>query len=252
MIILSSPAKTQNFAPEWQSIYKSTPEFLNQTKKINQQLNKLTINQLSELYHSSKKIAELNYTRIHSWKFEHNIQNSKPAILAYAGDIFKEMTPYSYSTKEQEYAQKSAKIISGLYGIIKAYDLIQPYRLEMKTKLKIEKFKDLYEYWQPILTQSLNSQILDQQEKYLVNLASEESYKAIKLVQLNVKIITVEFREDRNGKLENVGIFSKKARGMMLEFMIKNQIEDPLKLQKFTTKGYKFLKWENNSIFFVR
>lgn len=169
-----------------------------------------------------------------------------------AGDIFKQMTPKTYTKNEQAYAQKNVRIISGLYGIVKAYDLIQPYRLEMKAKLPIGNSKDLYEFWQAPLTSSLIKDIESNKDEYFVNAASEESFKSIDLVKLPVKIITVEFRERRKGELVNVAIYSKTARGMIIEFMIKHNVQKPEDLEKFNTKGYKFLKWEGNNIFFVR
>lgn len=252
MLVITAPAKTQDFKTEWSSKYSTQSLFLKETNQIVETLKKYPVSKLAKLYHSSNEIAELNFERINKWELKHTNKNSKPAILAYAGDIFKQMTPKTYTESEQEYAQKHVRIISGLYGIVKAYDLIQPYRLEMKAKLKVGKSKDLYTFWKPVLTKALQDEVKNNDDEYFVNAASEESFKSIDLEALGAKIITTEFRENRNGKLVNVSIFSKKARGMIIEYMVKNNVKTPKDLEGFNLHGYKFVKWEGNSIFYMR
>ncbi len=252
MLIITAPAKTFDFTSPTTQIKPTLPLFLNQAAEINQSLQQYSIKELQKLMHVSQPIAEENHKRFGQWNKKHTQQNARPALFFYKGDIYKEMHPEKYSHQQLNYAQKSLRIMSGFYGTVRPFDLIQAYRLEMKTKLKVQKSKDLYDFWKYIITREFIQEITEAKHRYLLNLASEEYSSVIDLPKLPCTVIKVEFGEKRGDKIENVAIYSKKARGMMIEYCIINTVEDPKDLRGFHTKGYRFLGEKNNTITFIR
>lgn len=253
MLVITSPAKTQDFS-DWQNLGEidknliSEPEFLNEADEINEILKTKSKSDLQKLMNISEKLADLNFDRFEKWDKNHKENNSKPAVLAYKGDIYRELNPLTYSKDQQKYANETLRIITGFYGFLKPYDLMQAYRLEMKIKLENKKGKDLYEFWKSKLTKEINNS----NSEILVDLASEEYSKAINFEELSKKVIKIEFRQIKQGKEKNYGIYAKKARGQFIEFMIQNLIININELKNFKTDGYSFSREESGNMFFVK
>jgi len=188
---------------------------------------------------TSEKISELNYKRNIKWSLPFNKSNSLQALLMFKGDVYKGISVKDFNKDDFLFAQKSLRILSGLYGILKPLDLIQPYRLEMGTQLQIGKHRNLYDFWGDEITNILNS---DKNNDYLINLASVEYFKSINVDNLKSKLINVSFKEKRDGKYKIIAIYSKRARGLMSRYIIKNKIIDPKSLKKFNLEDYKFNK----------
>ncbi|MDQ5951300.1 MAG: uncharacterized protein QG639_577 [Patescibacteria group bacterium] len=249
MIILSSPAKTQDFSTEWNSVVQTEPEFLAEAAKVVLVLKDMSKVELAKVMQVSPKLAELNFERYRNWSKAEHKKNGKPAILAYRGDIFKQMYPDKYTEKQQLYAQRTVRFLTGLYGMLRAYDLMLPYRLEMKATVPVGKFKDLNQLWAGKLTASLNRDLAAEKNPLLVDAASGEYSKPIDFGALEGPWVRVEFREK---DLRNVGILSKKARGMLLEYCIVNQVQTVEELKKFNMGGYKFLREAKHEVMFAR
>ncbi len=239
MITIISPAKSLDFSPVQFMDYYSDPEFLATTSELLAICKKLSKTEIQNLMKISDKLAELNYNR-----FEHfNNQPEKPAIYAYDGDVYENIDK-ELVAKNHDFAQKHLRIISGLYGVLKPFDLIRAYRLEMSTMLMTKNGKSckLSEYWQQAITTYFN-QLLDKQQDLstsCLNLASAEYSSAINSKNLHYPIINVHFKEYKNGKFEVIGIKAKKARGMMANFVIKHNIDKPKDLLAFNQGGYNF------------
>lgn len=252
MLIITSPAKRMDYESKWESKIITKPLFLKYSSQIASVLKKMDQKKLQKIMQISESIAELNYYRFRFWQKKHDTIGSRPAILTYNGDIFREMTPKTYTLSQQKHAQESVRIISGLYGLVRPYDLIQPYRLEMNVKVSVGKSKDLYTFWSDILTDYINEEIRQAKHKLLLNLASEEYYKAIDMTKIKgAKVLEVLFLKKKNGVDENVGILAKKARGMMIEWIIKNDIREEKDLVRFNTKGYKLKSKTSEKLVFV-
>lgn len=239
MLVLTSPAKSLDFSSKWKSVEASEPEFAADAGELVRILAGMSAKEIGDLMKISPKLSKVNLERFGEWQEMHTSISSKPAILAYVGDIFKQMKPQKYDVSEQMYAQRTIRIVSGLYGLLRAYDLIQPYRLEMKTKLAGEGFEDLYGFWGSKLTERLNTEIAEGGHELVVNLASREYAKAIDLERLNASVVTVEFKDKKDGKYKTVGILAKKARGVMMEYLVQNKIEDENGVVGFVGGGYK-------------
>jgi len=244
MLIISSSAKTLDLetpAPEGRE-----PHFLKEANKLQQRLAGMDVQALSEKLHCSERIAILNVNRMQTW----DVAEARPSIFMYKGDVYRQLTASEYSKEELEYAARSVFAMSGLYGAVGALDRIKPYRLEMKANL--EGYGHMNDYWRPLVTDYFNELIEEEGHKFLLNLASVEYSKAVDRTQLKVPIVDVQFKEERDGKLKIVGIMAKRARGMMIDFCIKNMIEDPAQLRAFNSAGYEFIGEENGSMIFAR
>jgi cytoplasmic iron level regulating protein YaaA (DUF328/UPF0246 family) len=236
MLVLLSPSKTQNFEPLSQKLKCSLPAYKAEILQLIATLQDLNQNEIGRLMSISPKLAELNYLRFRNFKSEFNLATSKPALFAFEGDVYTDIEVSQYSDKELEFANHTLRILSGLYGILKPLDLIQPYRLEMKTKLKTSQYKDLYQFWDNKITKILNQQESD----LIINLASEEYFKVIQPKDLKAKLVQVSFKENKAGTYKIVAIYAKKARGTMANFIVKNQITDLEKIKKFNLDRYSF------------
>lgn len=236
MIVLLSPSKTQNFEPATIPLKTSEPTFTQEIHQLVQNLRKLSQADLQKLMSISSNLAELNYIRFQSFQENFTNQNSKPALFTFEGDVYTDIEVSTYNQEELKFANQRLRIISGLYGILKPLDLIQPYRLEMKTKLQTEKAKDLYTFWNTKLADTLNQENPD----YIINLASEEYFKAIKPTLIKAPIVNVTFKENKNGTYKIIAIYAKKARGTMANFIVKNQLTKLEQLKKFNLDGYSF------------
>lgn len=240
MLVVISPAKKLDENCDLDVISKFTvPPYLESSKKIIKALRGYSADNLSKLMNTSEKISELNYKRNIKWSLPFNKRNSLQALLMFKGDVYKGISVKDFNKDDFLFAQKSLRILSGLYGILKPLDLIQPYRLEMGTQLKIGKHRNLYDFWGDEITNILNN---DKNNDYLINLASVEYFKSINVDNLKSKLINVSFKEKRDGKYKIIAIYSKRARGLMSRYIIKNKIIDPKSLKKFNLEDYKFNK----------
>ncbi|WP_026950993.1 peroxide stress protein YaaA [Algoriphagus mannitolivorans] len=243
MLILISPAKTLDYSDP--HIQKFTqPDFGSDVKTLVQAMKKKSAREIAELMDISENLAQLNEQRYKNFQKEFSFENSKQALLAFKGDVYTKIDVDNYSFQDFEFAQNHLRILSGLYGLLKPLDLIQPYRLEMGTRLETKKGKNLYEYWGTKIAKAIN---LAAEGEPIINLASQEYFKAVDLKALKSKVITIHFKEFKNGKYQIVGFFAKQARGMMTNFAIKNKITDPEALKAFHDEGYEFSEPQSNS-----
>jgi hypothetical protein len=246
MLILSTSAKTLDFDTPYISPNTTKPQFLKQAETISQVIKQLSSDQLTQTLSISPKLGQLNYQRYQRWTSQHTITNSRPAIFAYKGEVFKPLTLHQYTSKQLEYAQKSIRIVSGLYGLLRPLDLIQSYRLEMIAKLAIGSADNLYVYWSETVTAWLNQQVKQHKHPFMLNVASQAYAKIINKKQLACSMITAEFKEKRGGKYITVPIFSKIARGYMMHYCITNQVTTLDQVKKFNLNGYTLLDQPND------
>jgi cytoplasmic iron level regulating protein YaaA (DUF328/UPF0246 family) len=238
MKILLSPAKSLDYKSDLPTLKTSEGCFLNEAQYLNNILKEKSPKELSELMNISSSLGELNYQRNNSWSLTFSSKNARQSIYAFSGDVYRGLDSYTIGEDKIDFMQKSVRIISGLYGLLKPLDLIQPYRLEMGTKMPVGDNKNLYEYWRQKITNQLNSEI-DENEPVL-NLASNEYFKAIDSKVVKSDIYTANFKQLKNGEYKTIAIFSKKARGMMTRFIIDNNITDLNDLKSFNYDGYFF------------
>lgn len=240
MIIVVSPAKSLDFETPAKTKKFSEIEFLSDSKKLMKGLKKYKPEELSELMHMSEALGELNFARNANWKPPFTPKNAKQAVFAFQGDVYQGMKAEQYSPAELNFAQKHLRILSGLYGLLKPLDLIQPYRLEMGSRFANERGKNLYEFWGLKLTDQINAELAPQKSKLLVNLASNEYFSAIKAKQVDAEIVTPVFKDFSNGKFKVISFFAKKARGEMVSYIVKNRIESAEQLTDFDIEGYRY------------
>ncbi|MEM8827772.1 MAG: peroxide stress protein YaaA [Cyanobacteria bacterium P01_G01_bin.19] len=246
MLILLSPAKTLDFTtPSKCDRPSSQPAFLADTETLVKQLRTLSAAEISTVMKISDKLGKLNAERYRAWQSNFDDASAKQALLAFQGDVYQGLDADSFNSQDFEYAQEHLRILSGLYGILRPLDLIQPYRLEMGTKLahaKLQKLSasNLYEFWQDKITDVINQQLKKLDSQIVVNLASNEYFKVVQPKLLKGEIITPIFKDWKNGKYKIVSFYAKKARGMMSAYIIKNRIEKVEDIKGFTTAGYSF------------
>ena len=240
MKILLSPAKSLDFKSDLPTSKTSSICFEKEAEYLNSILKSKNPKELSDLMSISSKIADLNYERNHSWSLPFTKSNSRQAVYAFSGDVYRGLDAYSIDSSKIDFLQNSVRIISGLYGIIKPLDLIQPYRLEMGTKLAFDSNKNLYDYWRKKITEQLNLELDD--EEPILNLASNEYFKVIDTKVIKTDVYSANFKQFKNGEFKTIAIFSKKARGMMTRFIIDNDITDITDVKSFNYDGYFFHK----------
>ena len=238
MKLVISPAKSLDFTRSLPTESNSKACFLREAESLNNILRDKSPQELSELMSISSSLGELNYQRNNSWKLPFNSSNSRQAIYAFNGDVYKGIDAYSISQDKIELMQDTVRIISGLYGLLKPLDLIQPYRLEMGTKMPIGSNKNLYEFWKRKLTDSVNQELKN--GEVFLNLASNEYIKAIDTKVLKSPMITTNFKQLKDGNYKTIAIFSKKARGLMTRYIIDNNINSIEGLKGFNSDGYLF------------
>lgn len=240
MITILSPTKSLNFTEKLEVEKFSQPVFQKESQEIMNTCKQLSENEIKKLMNISNKLLETTYARIHSWQNSFDSQNSRQAMLSYSGEVFNGLQAQTLSIKDLEFAQNHVRILSGLHGILHPLDLIQPYRLEMQTKLEIGKYKNLYQFWGDKILNSINEELENHKTKVLINLASNEYSKAVNLKKIKGKIITPVFKELKGNELKLITIYAKKARGLMTRFIIENRIDNPEYLKAFDTEGYLF------------
>jgi len=245
MIILLSPAITLDFeTPSSQSVC-TQPDFLDLSANLIQGLAAMSSDEISGLMGISPKLAEVNRSRYQDWTSSHSPENAKQAALAFKGDVYEGLRAWEFNKNDFTFAQKHLRILSGLYGILKPLDLIQAHRLEMGTLYANPAGKDLYAFWGKRLVQSINHDLTKSKSKFLVNLASQEYFKAAKEKEIETQVISPVFKDEKNGQFKIISFYAKKARGYMSAYLIKNRIKDLQGLMSFAEQGYQLNEIES-------
>lgn len=240
MLFLVSPAKALDEAPAPEQIEKTSLAFGKQAKQLMNELKQLGPVDVAQLMHLSDKLADLNYERFQAWQYPFDDKQSKQAMFLFKGDVYQGLEASSLAPKELAYLQAHLRILSGLYGLLNPLDGILPYRLEMGTKFQNAKGKDLYAFWGDQITELLNQQLAEQNSRIVVNLASNEYFKAVKKKKLNAEIITPQFKDWKNGQYKMISFYAKRARGLMARYAAVNQVEQVEDLKYFDYDGYRF------------
>ena len=240
MLIVISPAKSLDFDSPAQTAKFTVPEMLDESEKLVARLKKLSPKKLSDLMSISATLGQLNYERYQTWHRPFTPENAKQAVLAFNGDVYQGLDASTLSEAQLMQLQSKLRILSGLYGVLKPLDLMQPYRLEMGTKLKYQRSADLYAFWKSKITPKLKEALAESGSKVLINLASNEYYKSIDTKKLGAEIVTPEFKDFKNGEYKMISFFAKKARGLMTRFILENNIEKVEDLQAFDSEAYTF------------
>lgn len=240
MLAIISPAKTLDFETQIEGFEFSQPALTAYSQQLIEVCKQLAPAQLASLMSISDKLASLNAARFAEWNPNHTEQNSKAALFAFKGDVYTGLAAETLSASEVAYAQRHLRMLSGLYGLLKPLDLMQPYRLEMGTKLANPKGKDLYQFWGDTITLHLQQAIDEQGDSILVNLASDEYFSAVQPGKLSAKIVKPIFLDEKNGKFKVISFYAKKARGMMVRFMLQTQPTSIEQLKTFDFGGYWF------------
>jgi cytoplasmic iron level regulating protein YaaA (DUF328/UPF0246 family) len=240
MITVISPAKNLDFETPPATDAFTQPELLSHSEELMNVCRELTPAQISSLMKISDKLAGLNAARFSEWAQPFTPDNAKQAVFAFNGDVYGGLDASTLSATDLEYAQNHLRILSGLYGLLKPLDLMQAYRLEMGTKLENTHGKNLYAFWGSIIANKLNDELASQDAQYLVNLASNEYFKAVDKKVLNAHIITPHFKDFKNGQYKIISFYAKKARGLMARYIIENKVTQLSHLKEFTVAGYYF------------
>lgn len=235
--IVISPAKTLDWTSDLPKRTFSTPNFTEHAEKLIEVLKNYSSQEIGQLMHISTSLSQLNFDRYQEWSLDHD-KNTRPAMYAFAGDVYSGLDAYTMEKKEVDYAQKSLRILSGLYGILKPLDKIYPYRLEMGTSLPVEDKKNLYQFWGNTVVDQINEELTE--KDYLVNLASEEYFKVIPVKQLKPQLIIPAFYDYKNGKYKVISFYAKKARGSMARYIIDHSIHKISDIKNFDIDGYSF------------
>jgi uncharacterized protein len=238
MLHLISPAKTLDFETPATTAVHSQAQFLDHSQELIKDLRELTPAKVSSLMSVSEKLGALNAQRFLEWQLPFTPANAKQAVLAFKGDVYTEMEAEQFSKGDYTFAQQHLRILSGLYGLLRPLDLIQPYRLEMGTSFANARGKNLYHFWGDIITDQLNQELETQKERVVVNLASTEYWGAVNTKKLDAEVITPVFKDSKNGQYKIISFFAKKARGMMSAYIIQNKLKKAEALKNFDTAGY--------------
>lgn len=238
MKIVISPAKSLDFETVLPTSKYSESLFLKESRKVHTVLKQKTPQELSDLMAISDKLADLNWQRNQNWKTPFTPENARPAVFSFAGDVYTGLDSYTMSAEKIADLQDRLRILSGLYGLLKPLDLIQPYRLEMGTKMVVGSHKNLYDFWKTTLTKALNKEL--KKDELFLNLASNEYSSAVDFKALKVPVITPEFKDYKDGKLKIISFFAKKARGLMVRYIIDTNAQTIEDLKGFDYEGYQF------------
>jgi cytoplasmic iron level regulating protein YaaA (DUF328/UPF0246 family) len=247
MLTVISPAKTLDFESPATTRKSTQPLFLERSAALVDDARNMSPDDIRELMGVSEKIAELNHQRFMNWGTPFTLDNAKQSVLAFKGDVYTGLEAETLSTAQLNFAQKHLCILSGLYGMLRPLDLMQPYRLEMGLKFANSGGKNLYEFWGEDITAAISAQLKKSGSKVLVNLASNEYFKAVQPGALDAEVITPVFKDYKNGKYKIISFFAKKARGQMARFIIEGGLNEPAQLKKFKTGGYRYSKAESSA-----
>ena len=235
MLAIISPSKTQDFSSCDINSFTQTRQ-LDHTQELVNILRNKTQRQISKIMSLSDKLSKLNFDRFQAFKTSFSLDNSKQALLAFKGDVYNGINASSFSLKDLDFAQKNVRMLSGLYGVLRPLDLIQPYRLEMGTKLSNAQGNNLYDFWGSDISKILN----EDEKKLIVNLASNEYFKAIDKKILKAQILDIVFKEKKKDTYKVIGIYAKRARGLMINYIIRKRLTDAEALKDFSDEGYRF------------
>jgi len=245
MLVVLSPAKTLDFKTPAPISTFSQSTLLNQSQLLIKRCQKLSLQDIASLMKVSDKIAGLNVARFTQWKIPFSLDNAKQALFAFQGDVYTGLQADTLSPETLDYAQQHLRMLSGLYGVLKPLDLMQPYRLEMGIRLDNERGTNLYQFWGSIITEELNKTLQTQDEAVLINLASNEYFKSVKKNELQGTIITPIFKDQKNGQYKVISFYAKKARGVMARYIMEQQLTTAEQLKAFAEEGYYFVETES-------
>lgn len=246
MIFLLSPAKTLDFTPAASALPHTECRFLQQSAQLISQLRQLTAGDIASLMGISPQLAQLNFTRFHTWELPFAEPEAKEAILAFKGDVYTGLDAANAGKDALLYLCANVRILSGLYGLLRPTDSILPYRLEMSTPFANNKGANLYQFWGESISMALRADI-EQNDGVLINLASNEYYKSVKPKLLNARIITPEFKDEKDGVFKIISFYAKKARGLMCRFAAERRLSDPEDLKLFDCEGYFYDESESSA-----
>jgi cytoplasmic iron level regulating protein YaaA (DUF328/UPF0246 family) len=254
MLMVVSPAKDLDYQTPAPNVSATEPTLLAHSSELIKVCRKLKPLQLSQLMHISDKLAGLNAARFADWQLPFTAENAKPALFAFNGDVYQGLDAASLTAEQVQYAQQKLRILSGLYGVLKPLDLMQPYRLEMGTSLANKRGQNLYQFWGDIVTTELNQQLEQLNAPMLLDLASQEYFKVVRPKLLARPVMKVQFRDFKNGDYKIISFFAKKARGLMARYVITEQIDQPSGLKDFNLGGYQFnaAASSNSELVFLR
>jgi cytoplasmic iron level regulating protein YaaA (DUF328/UPF0246 family) len=253
MIIVLSPAKSLDYETPPHVKKHTLPEFANEAAELIGELRRLSPPQIASLMRISDPLAHLNFQRYADWSPGFSTENAKQAVLAFNGDVYEGFDAKSLSAADLDYAQQHVRVLSGLYGLLRPLDLLQPYRLEMGTRFANGRGKDLYAFWGERITHALNVQLHQNcgAARVLVNCASEEYFKSVKPKLLDAPVITPVFEDWKGGRYKIISFHAKRARGLMARYVVENRIEAPLALKHFACEGYAFDAAASNDATYV-
>lgn len=240
MLIVVSPAKTLDYDSPQPAVPMTEPRLLEDSERLVARARQLSPADLASLMKVSDKIAHLNVERFAQWSRPFNQDNAKPAAFAFKGDVYTGLDIASFDADQLQEAQTRFRMLSGLYGVLRPLDLMQPYRLEMGTRLSTERGSNLYQFWGDIITEQLNRDMDEADTSILVNLASNEYFKAVNKKQLAGQVVEPVFQDEKNGQYKVISFYAKKARGLMAAWIVKNRIAAPQDLKDFNVAGYRF------------
>lgn len=240
MLILISPAKTLDYQSPLATERYTQPALLEHSQQLIKTARTLSAPQIKKLMGISDKLADLNATRFHDWQPDFTPENARQALLAFKGDVYTGLQAETFSDEDFDFAQRHLRMLSGLYGVLRPLDLMQPYRLEMGIRFENERGKDLYQFWGDIITDTLNEALAQQGDEIVVNLASDEYFRAVKPKKLNARIIKPVFLDEKNGTFKVISFYAKKARGLMSRYIIEQRLTKPEQLTGFDREGYFF------------
>lgn len=240
MLIVLSPAKTLDYESPLQTEEHTLPDFIPRSAELVSVLRQLPPADIASLMKISDPLAQLNAGRFADWSRQVTLNNARPAVLAFNGDVYEGLSASSLKPRQLQWAQKHLRILSGLYGVLKPLDLMQPYRLEMGTRLPTPRGKDLYAFWGQEITEALNAVLEENHSPALVNLASEEYFKSVRPASLKVPVIAPVFEDWKGGQYKIISFHAKRARGLMARFAIEKKITQPEGLKQFDTEAYRF------------
>ena len=252
MLLVISPAKSLDFESRPTTRKFSQPMFLDDARLLIDRLKDLSPGEISDLMGISTKLGELNCDRYNEWALPFTADNAKQAALAFRGDVYQGMQAWDYSERDFTWAQRRVRILSGLYGVLKPLDLIQPYRLEMGVSLTNPRGRNLYEFWGDRISESLGQELEGHRSKFLVNLASNEYWDVLDPRRVGARrIVRPVFKDLKNGRYKFISFYAKKARGLMASFIVKNRIDTMAGLKDFDWSGYRYCDAESSSNEFV-
>lgn len=239
MLIVLSPSKTLNPDAPADAAMCTQPAYLKESRQLIRRLRELSPDEIAELMRISMNLAHLNHGRYHQWRTPFTTDNAKPSALAFKGDVYTGLGADDFTKRDLNFAQKHLRILSGLYGLLRPLDLIQPYRLEMGTRLETARGANLYQFWGDRISRGLKTELAMQKEPVLVNLASQEYFRAVDPEALGAPVITPVFKERKQGRYRVIGLFAKKARGMMARYIIRNRLTGVSDILGFAEGGYR-------------